>query len=32
MLGFFKLGGLHYDQLQRILEAFTMHRADIGYV
>jgi hypothetical protein len=31
-LGFFKQGGVHYDQLQRILEAFTMHRPDIGYV
>ena len=32
MLGVFKKDGLHYDKLQRILEAFTMHRPDIGYV
>jgi hypothetical protein len=32
MLGFFKVGGVYYDQLQRILEAFTMYRPDIGYV
>ena len=28
----FQPGGSHYDELQRILEAFTMHRPDIGYV
>mmetsp|Transcript_32955 Transcript_32955/g.24265 ORF Transcript_32955/g.24265 Transcript_32955/m.24265 type:complete len:84 (+) Transcript_32955:1225-1476(+) len=32
MLGFFKPGGLYYDRLQRILEAFTILRPDIGYV
>lgn len=32
MLGFFKVGGVYYDHLQRILEAFTMYRPDIGYV
>lgn len=32
MLGFFKVGGVYYDQLQRILEAFTVFRPDVGYV
>lgn len=32
MLGFFKPGSSYYDSLQRILEAFTMYRPDIGYV
>ena len=32
MLGFFKPGSSYYNSLQRILEAFTMYRPDIGYV
>lgn len=32
MLGFFKVGGVYYEQLQRILESFAMYRPDIGYV
>lgn len=32
MLGFFKVGGVYYEQLQRMLEAFTVFRPDIGYV
>lgn len=32
MLGFFKAGGVYYEPLQRMLEAFTMYRPDIGYV
>jgi hypothetical protein len=31
-LKFFVAESSHYNQLQRILEAFTMHRPDIGYV
>jgi len=32
MLGLFKVGGAYNEPLQRILEAFTMLRPDIGYV
>jgi len=32
LAGLFQQGGPHHMKLQRILEAFTMYRPDIGYV